>query len=76
MGYGFIKVAAAIPSLRVADCVYNVQQMLPLIAEAEKNSVEIVLFPELGITSYSCGDLFRQPSILKGAENALATLLD
>ncbi len=75
MSYGFIKVAAAIPSLKVADCTYNVEQMLPLIAEAEKNSVEIILFPELGITSYSCGDLFLQPMLLKGAENALATLL-
>lgn len=75
MSYGFIKVAAAIPSLRVADCTYNVEKMLPLIAEAEKKSVEIILFPELGITSYSCGDLFRQPVIIKGAEKALATLL-
>ena len=76
MSYGFIKVAAAIPSLRVADCAYNIEKMLPLIAEAEKNNVEIILFPELGITSYSCGDLFLQPTIIKGAEKALATLLD
>ena len=76
MSYGFIKVAAAIPSLRVADCAYNVEKMLPLIAEAEKNNVEIILFPELGITSYSCGDLFLQPIIIKGAEKALATLLE
>ena len=75
MSYGFIKVAAAIPALKVADCVYNVEQMLPLIAEAEKNNVEIILFPELGITSYSCGDLFLQPTIIKGAEKALASLL-
>ena len=76
MSYGFIKVAAAIPSLKVADCAYNVEKMLPLIAEAEKNNVEIILFPELGITSYSCGDLFMQPTIIKGAEKALATLLE
>ena len=71
MSYGFIKVAAAVPSLRVADCMYNVEMMLPLIEEAEKKSVEVLLFPELGITSYSCGDLFLQPTIVKGAENAL-----
>ncbi|MBR2607980.1 MAG: NAD(+) synthase [Bacteroidaceae bacterium] len=76
MSYGYIKVAAAIPSLRVADCAYNIDKMLPLIAEAEKNNVEIILFPELGITSYSCGDLFLQPTIIKGAEKALATLLE
>jgi NAD+ synthase (glutamine-hydrolysing) len=76
MSYGFIKVAAAIPSLRVADCAYNIDRMLPLIAEAEKNNAEIILFPELGITSYSCGDLFRQPTIIKGAEKALSALLE
>lgn len=76
MSYGFIRVAAAIPSLKVADCAYNVEKMLPLIAEAEQNNVEIILFPELGITSYSCGDLFLQPTIIKGAEKALATLLE
>ena len=76
MSYGFIKVASAIPSLRVADCTYNIEKMLPLIAEAEKNNVEIILFPELGITSYSCGDLFLQPTIIKGAEKALATLVE
>ncbi|MBQ5706578.1 MAG: NAD(+) synthase [Bacteroidaceae bacterium] len=76
MSYGFIRVAAAVPSLRVADCAYNVEQMLPLIAEAENNNVDVILFPELGITSYSCGDLFLQPTIVKGAESALAALLD
>jgi NAD+ synthase (glutamine-hydrolysing) len=76
MSYGFIRVAAAVPSLRVADCAFNVEQMLPLIAEAENNNVDVILFPELGITSYSCGDLFLQPTIVKGAENALAALLD
>ena len=41
MSYGFIRVAAAVPSLRVADCAYNVEQMLPLIAEAENNNVDV-----------------------------------
>ena len=76
MSYGFIKVAAAIPSLRVADCAYNVEKMLPLIAEAEKNNVEIILFPELGITSYSCGDLFQQHLLLEQAEKSMAHLLE
>ena len=60
MNYGFIKVAAAIPSVKVADCTYNVEQMLPIIKEATEKNVSILLFPELGITSYSCADLFQQ----------------
>ena len=74
MEYGFVKVGAAIPQLRVADCSYNVTEMLSIVAEAEKKGVEILLFPELGITSCSCGDLYRQPTLLNGAEKALHTL--
>ena len=74
MEYGFVKVGAAIPSVKVADCTYNVKEMLSIVSEAEKKGVEILLFPELGITSCSCGDLYRQPTLLNGAENALRTL--
>lgn len=76
MNYGFIKVAAAIPSVKVADCTYNVEQMLPIIKEATDKNVSILLFPELGITSYSCADLFQQQLLLEEAEKSLATLLD
>ncbi len=76
MKYGFAKIATAIPSVKVADCKYNIEQMLPLIEQAEKEEVEIVLFPELGITSYSGADLFQQDKLLKGAEEALHTLLN
>ncbi len=75
MSHGFIKVATATPLVKVADCNYNVQQMLPIIKEANKKGVAIIAFPELGITSYSCGDLFQQPLLHKKAEDALATLL-
>lgn len=76
MNYGFVKVGTAIPLLKVADCKFNTEQMLPIIEEAENSKVEILLFPELGITSYSCGDLFQQQSLLEEAENALKSLLD
>ena len=55
-----IKVAAAIPGVRVADVDYNVQQMESLIAQAEGKGVEVIVFPELSLTGYSCQDLFRQ----------------
>lgn len=73
---GFIKVAAAIPSVRVADCAYNVQQIESVIARVEGMGVEIVVFPELSITGYSCQDLFRQNLLLEKAEEAVLMLLD
>ena len=54
MKYGLIKVAAAVPVVKVADVEYNVQQIESLIAQAEGKGVEIVVFPELCITGYSC----------------------
>ena len=76
MDYGFARVASAIPSVRVADCKYNVDSMLPIIEEAANKNVEILTFPELGITSYSCADLFQQQLLLKEAETGLERLLE
>ena len=60
MKYGFIKVAAAIPELRVADCAFNASKIQELIEKADAEGVEIVCFPELSITAYTCADLFFQ----------------
>ena len=76
MQYGFINVAAAVPSVRVADCEYNIQQIESLIAKAEGQGVEIIVFPELSVTGYSCQDLFRQTLLLEQAETAVMMLLD
>ena len=76
MNYGFIKVAAAIPTVEVAQCKYNVQQMETLIAQAEGLGVEIICFPELSITGYSCQDLFSHQILLDEAVNTLLHLLD
>ena len=76
MKYGFVKVAAAIPSVRVADTEYNVQQIESQIAQAEGQGVEIIVFPELSITGYTCQDLFRQDMLLTKAEEGLLVLLD
>ena len=76
MQYGYIKVAAAVPSVKVADCLYNVRQTETLIAQAEGRGVEIIVFPELGLTGYTCQDLFRQNLLLEQAEAAVIMLLD
>ena len=76
MKHGFIKVAAAIPELRVADCAFNASKIKELIVKAAEEGVEIVCFPELSITSYTCGDLFFQKKLLDDAENALQKLLN
>jgi NAD+ synthase (glutamine-hydrolysing) len=74
--YGFYKVAAAIPEVRVADCEFNAEQMKKLIFEAYKQKVQTVCFPELSLTAYTCGDLFFQKTLIRAAENALLDLLD
>ena len=76
MNYGFIKVASAIPSVRVGDVKYNTAQIENLIAQAEGQGVEVIVFPELSVTGYSCQDLFRQEILLESAETAVMVLLD
>lgn len=72
---GFIKVAAATPNIRVADCDYNATQIIALMKEAAGLGVKVMAFPELCITGYTCGDLFLQPTLIKGAEAALGRIL-
>lgn len=72
---GFIKVAAAIPSVRVADCDYNSQQIIAMMHQASQRGVKVVVFPELSITAYSCSDLFLQPLLLQAAEKALKRIV-
>ena len=76
MNSGYVKVAAAIPAVRVADCEYNVGQTLFLLNDAEKKGVQIVVFPELGITGYTCGDLFAQSKLLEEAKKGLQKIAD
>ena len=76
MNYGFIKVASAIPSVKVANCEYNTQQIMQLITQAEEQGVEIVCFPELCITSYTCQDLFGSQFLIDKAELSLMQLAE
>src|SRR5665647_98567 len=74
MNNGFVRVAAAIPELRVADCTFNVAQIADLVLKAEKEKVQLICFPELSITSYTCADLFVQQQLLIDAEKAVNEL--
>lgn len=73
--FGYVKVGAAVPHVKVADCEYNKEQMLLKINEAAQKGVQILCFPELSITAYTCGDLFFQSSLLEGAKKVLEDLL-
>lgn len=73
--HGYIKVATAIPIVQVADCDYNIQQAEYLIKKTASKGVQIIVFPELSITGYTCMDLFAQELLLDNAEKALLELL-
>lgn len=68
---GFIKVAAATPALRVADCAFNAGEIIGQAREAAGRGTSLVAFPELCLTGYTCGDLFLQETLLDGAVDAL-----
>ena len=72
---GFLKVAAATPEVRVADCAWNRAQTAELMRQAAEQGVKVVCFPELGLTGYTCADLFLQSTLLRGAERALEELM-
>jgi NAD+ synthase (glutamine-hydrolysing) len=69
--HGFVRVAVGTPEVRVADPVFNGARTIELMAQADREKTVLVLFPELGLTSYSCDDLFHQQALL---DSALATL--
>ena len=71
MRHGFVKVAAATPDIRVADVAYNQEQICRLIDETASEGAKIVVFPELALTGYTCGDLFTQDVLLAQARKAI-----
>lgn len=71
MKHGFVKVAAVTPDIRVADVAYNTEQICRKIDETTESGAKIVVFPELCVTGYTCGDLFTQELLLKKAREAL-----
>ena len=76
MKHGFLKVACATPKIKVADCSYNVNEMISIANEANKQRVKVLVFPELCITSYSCADMFFSNVLLDSSHKALARYIE
>ena len=76
MNYGYVKVAAAVPRVKVADCKFNAGQIEKEIIIADGKGVQVIAFPELCITGYTCGDLFAQQLLLEEAEMGLIQILN
>ena len=71
MKYGFLRAAAASPALRVADPAYNAARIIEVIAQQAKKGTELLVFPELSLSGYTCGDLFLQKTLTDGCMQAL-----
>ena len=76
MKYGFVKVAAATPQIRVADVRQNCKNICRMLADAEKAGAEVVVFPELCVCGYTCGDLFGQDVLLRACLTALRKIAE
>lgn len=76
MNYHFIKVSAITPSLHLADCLYNADQITKSLIEASHNGASVAIYPELSLTGYSCADLFFQSPLLKQCEQCVKKLLE
>src|SRR6476661_6211972 len=74
--FGFLRVAAACPELRVADTAFNADRTLDLLARAEGQGINLVVFPEMGLTGYTCYDLFHTLPLQRAAEAALARVIE
>ena len=73
--FHYVRVAAAVPKLKVANCIYNQQEICAQIEEAQQKKIHILAFPELCLTGYTCGDLFFQSPLLSAAEDSVAQIL-
>ena len=76
MAYGFIKTACVSPRLKVSDCCFNAEKIIEAAETAAGNGATVIVFPELSITAYTCGDLFFQHALLKSAEKQLALIIE
>ena len=74
--HGFVRVAVGVPDVRVADPVFNVNETIQLMKQAAEQHAALILFPELGVTAYSCEDLFHQQALINRSVEALQSLLD
>ncbi|HAW09068.1 MAG TPA: NAD(+) synthase, partial [Bacteroidetes bacterium] len=74
--YGFVRIAVLSPELRIANIDFNVNEIKRLIKLAEESDAQVILFPELSVTGYSCGDLFFQNKLINDTQSALIELCD
>ena len=70
----FIKVGAACPKTKVADIAYNIENIYTCIEDAKKQNIKFLVFPELSVTSYTCGDLFLNSSLLRASLDGLESI--
>ena len=73
--YGFIRVGAAVPKCKLADSIYNKDKLIQLMQKAAEKQIQVLVFPELSITTYTCGDLFFQFSLLESAQKGLSDIV-
>ncbi len=76
MGYGYVKVGAAVPKLKVADCLFNAEEIKKIISKAAEQKIKVLCFPELSITAYTCADLFFQETLKRKAMDSLCDIMD
>lgn len=72
--HGFVRVAVGSPRIQVADVAFNIAEIIKLAQRAESQGVQVLVLPELGLTGYTCGDLFHQPRLLNAAREGLLEL--
>lgn len=75
MNYGFVRVAAVVPKVKIADPFYNAEEIIALIRKSAEENVDVAVFPELSLTSATCGDLYSKRHLLHSAESALRQIL-
>ena len=73
---GFVRIATAAPRVKVADCPFNTAEIEKMIREAAQNGAAMIVFPELSVTGYTCGDLFREKKLLESAKSCLFELIE
>ena len=75
-GHGFLRVSAAVPEMRVADCRFNAGRIVSMLHQAEAGSVRVIVFPELALTGYTCADLFHHATLTNDALEGLRHVVE
>ena len=74
--YDYLRAAAAVPELKVADCLFNSEKIIELARSAADKNVKLLVFPELSVTAYTCSDLFMQTSLIRSAAESLKNIAE